>query len=183
MDMTIRVKACKYFGTLCTQTLGESQNSFGDEWHLYSMYGNGTYPEAGLYGFEKTFTMPSNSVTDWPYAGLTFEMVADMQADDYGNSYTPHLRCHSSLTTVNWDTYRETGQTGSGFSSGFGKWSMLGLVGLVGGYAGFMARKRRLAQPSIPNLNGSGSDEATATNFEMMDFENGAACDADSVRV
>ena len=183
MDITMRTKACKYFGTMCTPDLGFSENSLSDEWHIYSMYGNATYPNPGLYGFEKTFTMPSNSLTDFPYAGFHFTLVSDMQADDTTRSFIPHLRCHAQFTTVNYDTFRENGTTGSGFNPNFGgKWSMVGLVGLMGGYAGFMERKRRVeaARPTLTL-----DDDSVATDFEMMPA---AACgygseDTDSVRV
>ena len=130
------------------------------------MYGNGTYPDRGLYGFERQFTWPDNALTDQPWAGFNFNLVADIQAEDAGNDFT-HLRCHAPFTTVNYDTYLENGDTGSGFSSNFGSWSMVGLVGL-GAYAGFMHRKRRL-QATNPSIDLGEQDQQAVTNFEMMD--------------
>lgn len=183
MDVTARTKACKYFGTMCSPTIDLAEENLRDDWHMYSMYGNETYPSPGLYGFEKQFTMPSNSMTDFPMAGFHFNLVSDLEAEDYqGSGYTPHLRCHAQFTTVNYDTFRESGETGQGFSTFFGsKWSLLGAVGLVGGY---MARKRRLSSASHPAL--SLDDPAdSATDFEMMSPNGGGEVDTctASVRV
>ena len=110
--------------------------------------------------------MPSNALTDFPMAGFHFNLVSDIEATDYqGLGYTPHLRCHAQFTTVNYDTFRESGETGKGFSTFFGsKWSMLGIVGVVGG---LLERKRRLAtsgtQPALTL-----DDDTATTDFEMM---------------
>lgn len=182
MDVTVRTKACKYFGTWCTPTLGFNETSIADEWNIYSRSGNDTYPNPGFYNFEKSFDLPSNRLTNSPFAGFHFNLVSDMQADDTSHGFVPHLRCHARFTTVDYDKYRENGDVGSGFFpsfgngsfSGFGSWSMLGLVSLMGG-AGFMERKRRLqsaeaARPALTLNDDHDSDNGNgvATDFEMM---------------
>ena len=168
MDVTSRTKACKYFGTMCSPTIDITEESIRDDWHMYSQYGNETYPAPGFYGFEKEFQMPSNSLTDFPMAGFHFNLVSEFEAEDYeGLGYTPHMRCHAQFTTVNYDTFMDTGETGKGFSTFFGsKWSMLGLVGLLGG---LMERKRRVTSASRPALTLDVDDAGVVeTDFEMM---------------
>ena len=176
IDVTQRTRACKFFGTVCTPVLDYSTESFEDEWHIYSQYGNDTLPGPGHYGFEKTFYWPDNSLTDYPWAGLSFNLVVDIDAEDSGNAYA-HMRCHAPFTTVDYDTFKESGRTGSGFSpnfgANFGRWSMVGIVG-VGAYAGFMQRKRRL-QASTPSISLGEEDQVGCTNFEMMDPNGSAA--------
>lgn len=180
IDITQRVRACKFFGSVCTPVLDYSQDTLEETWHLYSMYGNNTAPNKGFYGFERRFTWPDNAMTDYPWAGFTFNLVADIQADDAGNDWT-HLRCHAPFTTVDYDTYKEYGTTGSGFSSTFGKWSFVGLVG-VGAYAGLMQRRRRL-RAGTPAIDLSDFTEAGCTNFEMMGSSTNTGGEDESVRV
>jgi hypothetical protein len=165
--MTQRIKACKYYGTMCTGVLNYTADTLANDWHLYSMYGNGTSPNPGLYGFEKRFTWPDNTMTDFPWAGFKFELVMDVQAEDTGNDFT-HMRCHAPFTTVNYDTFLETGSVGSGFAPRFGSWSMsmLGLVGL-GATANWIRKKRR-GKPQLTLDGPVYPDESTCTDFEMM---------------
>ncbi|CAB9498206.1 expressed unknown protein [Seminavis robusta] len=167
VDMTQRVKVCKYFGMMCTHVLEYSSDyTFKESWHLYSQYSNVSYPNPGLYGFERRFTWPDNTMSDFAWAGFPFSLTIDVQAEDTGNDWT-HMRCHAPFTTVNYDTWREDGSTGSGFSPTFGQWSMVGLVGF-GATAGWISRKKK--RKPILTLDGpdfSGRD-ACATNFEMM---------------
>lgn len=167
-DVIQRTRACKFFGAWCTSVLDYSANSLADEWHLYSQYDNLTYPGPGLYGFEKTFYWPDNSMTDYPWAGFSFNLVTDILATDTGNDYT-HMRCHAPFTTVNFDTYQESGNNGSGFSSHLGAWSMVGIVG-VAAYAGLLKRKKHIlaCTPSI-SLGDIDPQDVGCTNFEMMD--------------
>jgi len=172
IDTKLRTKACKMNRMFCSNTLEYSENSLADEWHIYSMYGNQTYPDPGFYGFEKTFTMPSNKLTDFPWAGFQFTLVSDMEAlESYSNSnFVPHLRCNAQFTTVNYDSFREDGSTGSGFSTKFG-YSFVGFAGLLGAYTGLRERKRRFREAGRPalDLNDVGIlGESTSTNFEMM---------------
>ena len=80
--MTQRIRACKFFGAFCTPVLDYTADSLQDDWHLYSQYDNRTYPGPGNYGFEKTFTWPDNSLTDYPWAGFKFNLIADIVAED-----------------------------------------------------------------------------------------------------
>ena len=173
VDMTQRIKICKYYGSMCTGVLNYTADTLRDDWNLYALYGNVTYPNPGQYAFEKPFLWPDNRLSDFPWAGLSFDIVVDIQAEDVGDTST-HMRCHAPFTTVNYDTFKENGSTGGGFAARFGSWSvsMIGIVG-IGATANWFRKKKRRQQP-ILTLEGPiyPEEEPTCTAFEMMSCSN-----------
>jgi hypothetical protein len=187
-DVTMKTRVCKMWGLFCTPTVGYAETNFCDEWNLYdphSQYNN--CPAAGTYNFRRSTTIPSNALSDWAYKGLGFDIQVEFQADDQGNDHT-HMWCKAHFTTIDYDAYdgAKKNEVNSNSSSDLSylSYSVVALVGL-GAYAGFQARRRRLALSPALNLDDPTTDTTCNTDFEMMGYHGGggAGPDADSVRV
>jgi hypothetical protein len=146
-EVNVKVKICKFWGTMCTSYLADEDVNFCE---MIGTSGDDEYycAPAGTYTFTEEFELPEASLSNFAVNGVSFRIYVLLN-----NEFT----CHAQFTTVKVQSYSMS-------------YSLLGIAFVVlSAVSMSVVQQRRRKARTTAKVNLQQEEERTV---EVVDFRN-----------